>query len=84
MKKSIPLAAITLCFTLGLIVSCTKVEDGDPTGNYLCQCTVTTASGPQTVDVPLNNLTLSEATSTCETTENNYNSTNPPSSCNLQ
>ncbi len=84
MKRFLPLAAITLCFTLGLIVSCTKAEDGDPTGNYTCRCSVTTSSGTQTVDVPLNNVTLSYATSTCETTENTYNSTNPPSSCSIQ
>ena len=33
MKRFLPFAAITLCFTLGLIVSCTKTDDGDPTGN---------------------------------------------------
>lgn len=72
---------VTLC---GIIItSCTKPEDEDPTGNYNCHCTITDATGTNTLDQPFTGVTRSQATTTCATMQTTYSSGSSSATCAL-
>lgn len=82
MKKVIPVMAVLI--TLAIIISCSKTNDSDPVGNYVCHCLITTGGTTHPVDQPYNNVTKSYATTTCATQQDTYNSGGTVATCTLQ
>ncbi len=83
MKKVIAFVATAVLCGIIIISSCSKTNDDDPTGSWVCHCVITSSGSTNTVDIPLSNVTLSYATSTCATAQTTYTTGGNTATCTI-